>query len=83
MTTNLSAQAGDQVRVAKSIIVEDESTSLPHHPLRGNDAFEGSMAKLDELRKEFIAGEAVARSADFSQMALSSAAKYFCNQDHE
>ena len=37
----------------------------PHHLLLGNDAFEGAMAKLNELRQEFTVAEAVARGADF------------------
>ncbi len=37
----------------------------PHHLLLGNDAFEGAMAKVEELRLDFTAGEAVARGADF------------------
>jgi NAD(P)-dependent dehydrogenase (short-subunit alcohol dehydrogenase family) len=67
-------QAGDPVRAAQAIIMAVESASPPHHLLLGNDAFEGAMAKLDELRKDFIAGEAVARGADFPKVASSSAA---------
>jgi hypothetical protein len=37
----------------------------PHHLLLGNDAFEGAMARMDELRQDLKAGEAVARGADF------------------
>jgi hypothetical protein len=39
----------------------------PQHLLLGNDAFAGAMTKLDELRKDFMAGEAIARAADFPQ----------------
>jgi hypothetical protein len=38
------------------------------HLLLGNEAFDGAMAKLDELRKDFTAGEAVARAADFPKV---------------
>ena len=58
-------QPGDPVRAAQAIIKAVESPNPPHHLLLGNDAFEGAMAKLEELRKEFTAGQAVARAADF------------------
>ncbi len=58
-------QPGDPVRAATAIIKAAASGNPPHHLPLGNDAFEGAMAKLAELRKEFAAGEAVARAADF------------------
>jgi len=58
-------QPGDPVRAAKAILHAVMSGKPPHHLLLGNDAFEGAMAKLDELRKDFTGGEAVARAADF------------------
>jgi NAD(P)-dependent dehydrogenase (short-subunit alcohol dehydrogenase family) len=58
-------QPGDPVRAAKAIIEAVAADPPPHHLLLGNDAFEGAMAKLDELRKAFTAGEAVARAADY------------------
>jgi hypothetical protein len=58
-------QPGDPVRAAQAIIKAVESSKPPRHLLLGNDAFDGAMAKLEELRKEFTAGEAVARGADF------------------
>jgi NAD(P)-dependent dehydrogenase (short-subunit alcohol dehydrogenase family) len=58
-------QPGDPVRAAAAIVKAVASGNPPHHLLLGNDAFEGAMAKLDELRKDFAAGEAVARAADF------------------
>ena len=58
-------QAGDPVRAAKAIVKAVASGNPPHHLLFGNDAFEGAMAKLDELREAFTAAEAVARAADF------------------
>jgi hypothetical protein len=42
-----------------------ESPNPPHHLLLGNDAYEAAMAKLEELRKDFSAWEAVSRGADF------------------
>ena len=58
-------QPGDPVRAAKAIVKAVASGSPPHHLLLGNDAFAGAMAKLDELHRDFTAGEAVARGADF------------------
>jgi len=58
-------QPGDPVRAAAAIIKAVASGQPPHHLLLGNDAFEGAMARLDHLREDFTAGEAVARAADF------------------
>jgi NAD(P)-dependent dehydrogenase (short-subunit alcohol dehydrogenase family) len=58
-------QPGDPVRGVKAIVEAVASGKPPHHLLLGNDAFEGAMAKVDELRQDFMAGEAVARGADF------------------
>jgi NAD(P)-dependent dehydrogenase (short-subunit alcohol dehydrogenase family) len=58
-------QAGDPVRAAQAIIKAVESEHPPHHLLLGNAAFDLASGKLAELRKEFGAGEAVARAADF------------------
>ncbi len=58
-------QPGDPVRAAKAIIDAVASGKPPRHLLLGNDAFEGAMAKLDHLRQDFAAVEAVARAADF------------------
>jgi NAD(P)-dependent dehydrogenase (short-subunit alcohol dehydrogenase family) len=58
-------QAGDPVRAAQAIIEAVESEHPPHHLLLGNAAFDLASGKLAELRKEFSAGEAVARAADF------------------
>jgi NAD(P)-dependent dehydrogenase (short-subunit alcohol dehydrogenase family) len=58
-------QPGDPVRAAKAIVAAVASGNPPHHLLLGNDAFDGAMAQLDGLRKDFMAGEAVARGADF------------------
>jgi NAD(P)-dependent dehydrogenase (short-subunit alcohol dehydrogenase family) len=62
-------QPGDPVRGVKAIIDAVASGKAPHHLLLGNDAFEGAMAKVDELRKEFSAAEVVARGADFPRAA--------------
>jgi NAD(P)-dependent dehydrogenase (short-subunit alcohol dehydrogenase family) len=58
-------QPGDPVRAAQAIIKAVESAKPPRHLLLGNDAYEGAMAKLEELRKDFSAVEAIARGADF------------------
>ena len=62
-------QPGDPVRGVKAIIEAVASGHPPHHLLLGNDAFEGAMAKVEELRKDFGAGEAAARGADFPKVA--------------
>ena len=58
-------QPGDPVRAAHAIVKAIESTNPPHHLLLGNDAYNGAMAKLEDLRKEFLAWEALSRGADF------------------
>ncbi|WP_422015644.1 oxidoreductase [Roseateles sp.] len=62
-------QPGDPVRAAQAIVNAVASGKPPHHLLLGNNAFDGAMAKLDELRVAFTAGEAVARAADFPKVA--------------
>jgi NAD(P)-dependent dehydrogenase (short-subunit alcohol dehydrogenase family) len=62
-------QPGDPVRAVQAIIKAVSSGKPPRHLLLGNDAFEGAMAKLDELRQQFTAGELVARGADFPPTA--------------
>jgi NAD(P)-dependent dehydrogenase (short-subunit alcohol dehydrogenase family) len=58
-------QPGDPVRAAKAIIDAALRPEPPHHLLLGADAYEMAMSKVEELRKEFEGGEAVARGADF------------------
>ena len=58
-------QAGDPARAAQAIVAAVESGNPPHHLLLGNAAFDGAMSKLAELRSDFLAGETVARGADF------------------
>jgi NAD(P)-dependent dehydrogenase (short-subunit alcohol dehydrogenase family) len=58
-------QPGDPVRAAQAIVKAVESSKPPRHLLLGNDAYEGAMAKLEELRKDFSAVKAAARGADF------------------
>jgi NAD(P)-dependent dehydrogenase (short-subunit alcohol dehydrogenase family) len=58
-------EPGDPVRGAEAIVEAVASGHPPHHLLLGNDAFEGAMAKVEHLRQNFAAGEAVARAADF------------------
>lgn len=60
-------QPGDPVRAVQAIIKAVESPKPPRHLLLGNDAYEGAMAKLEELRKDFSAVEKVARAADFQK----------------
>ena len=65
MRADSGKQPGDPVRAVQAIVKAVESAHPPHHLLLGNDAFEGAIAKVDALRKEFMAGEDVARAADF------------------
>ena len=58
-------QPGDPVCAAKAIIAAALLPEPPHHLLLGNDAYEMAMSKVEELRKEFEAGESVARAADY------------------
>lgn len=58
-------QPGDPVRAVMAIVKAVASGNPPHHLLLGNDAYEGAIAKLDELRKDYTEGQAVARAADF------------------
>lgn len=65
MRASSGKQPGDPVRLVQAIVKAVASPKPPHHLLLGNDAFEAAMAKLDELRQEFTAGEGVAGGADF------------------
>ena len=58
-------QSGDPVRAAHAIVEAIESRNPPHHLLLGNDAYEAAVAKLEDLRKDFSAWQAVSRGADF------------------
>jgi NAD(P)-dependent dehydrogenase (short-subunit alcohol dehydrogenase family) len=58
-------QPGDPVRAVKALIAAVESAQPPRHLLLGNDAYEGAVAKIAELRKDFSAVETIARGADF------------------
>lgn len=58
-------QSGDPVRAAEAIVSAVESPNPPHRLLLGNDAYEGAIAKLDELRKEFSDWGPITRGADF------------------
>ena len=59
------SQDGDPVRAAAAIVQAVESPNPPHRLLLGNDAYDGAVAKLDELREEFTAWESESRGADF------------------
>jgi NAD(P)-dependent dehydrogenase (short-subunit alcohol dehydrogenase family) len=65
LRTDSGKQPGDPVRAAQAIIHAVESPKPPRHLLLGNDSYEGAMAMLEELRKDFSAVEKVARAADF------------------
>lgn len=59
MRASSGKQPGDPVRAVKAIVEAVASGKLLHHLLLDNDAFEGVMAKVDELRRDFMAGEGV------------------------
>jgi NAD(P)-dependent dehydrogenase (short-subunit alcohol dehydrogenase family) len=58
-------QAGDPVLAVEAIIKVVEGPNPPHHLLLGNDAYDGAIAKLAELRADFAGWETVSRGADF------------------
>lgn len=60
-------QDGDPVRAAEAIVQAVECSNPPHRLLLGNDAYDGAISKLDELREEFKAWEEVSRGADFPE----------------
>jgi len=67
-------QPGDPERAALAIITAVESPDMPHRLLLGNDAFEGAISKLEDLRKDFLACEKVARDADFTDNSMQESA---------
>jgi NAD(P)-dependent dehydrogenase (short-subunit alcohol dehydrogenase family) len=60
-------QSGDPIRAAEAIVHAVEFPNPPHRLLLGNDAYDGAVAKLDELRQEFADWESVSRGADFPE----------------
>ena len=60
-------QSGDPIRAAEAIVHAVESSNPPHRLLLGNDAYDGAIAKLEELREEFTSWEEVSRGADFPE----------------
>jgi NADP-dependent 3-hydroxy acid dehydrogenase YdfG len=71
---NSGKQPGDPVLAAHAIVEAMLSPNPPHRLLLGNDAYQAATAKLEELRKEFSAWEAVSRGADFPKEAQGRAA---------
>lgn len=67
-------QPGDPELAARAIVAAVMTPDLRHRLLLGSDAFDGAIAKLDDLRKEFLAGESVARGADFSNAKMQNSA---------
>jgi len=67
-------QAGDPVRAIEAIIKVVEGPNPPHHLLLGNDAYDGAIEKLADLRKDFAKFEAVSRGADFPKGGIPKAA---------
>ena len=71
---NSGKQPGDPVLAAHAIVEAMLSPNPPHRLLLGNDAYQAATAKLEELRKEFSAWEAVSRGADFPKESQGRAA---------
>jgi NAD(P)-dependent dehydrogenase (short-subunit alcohol dehydrogenase family) len=67
-------QAGDPVRAIEAIIKVVEDPNPPHHLLLGNAAYDGAMAKLADLRGDFVKFQAVSRGADFPEIDTRKAA---------
>ena len=67
-------QPGDPMRAAQAIVAAVGSENPPRHLLLGNDAFDGATSQLETLHRDFLAGEAVARAADFPLMTFMAAA---------
>jgi NAD(P)-dependent dehydrogenase (short-subunit alcohol dehydrogenase family) len=59
------SQAGDPVRAAEAIIATVERDKPPLRLPLGSFAYEAMGAEIEAVRKEYAAGEAVARSADY------------------
>ncbi len=60
----LGHQAGDPIRAVEAIVKAYESKKPPHRLLLGNNAYDGAISKLDDLRENFVAWESVTRGAD-------------------
>jgi len=58
-------QPGDPVRASEAIIATVEQRNPPLRLPLGSFAYDAMGAELETLRKEYAAGEAVARSADY------------------
>ncbi|WP_207458250.1 oxidoreductase [Azospirillum sp. SYSU D00513] len=62
---SVGRQAGDPKRAAAAILRAVTADAPPRRLLLGNEAFEVALAKLEEMRADFTAWEAVTRGADF------------------
>lgn len=62
---SVGQQAGDPARAASVIRRAVLAAAPPHHLLLGNDAVDETIAKIDALRANVAAWEALSRSADF------------------
>ena len=63
--SNSGQQAGDPARLVRCVIEAVASGNPPHRMPLGNVAIDGALEKIEQLRAEFLAGEARARAADF------------------
>ncbi len=62
---SVGRQAGDPGRAAAAILAAVTADRPPRRLLLGNEAFEVAMAKLEEMRADFLAWEETTRGADF------------------
>ena len=65
MQASHGKQPGDPVRGAKAILTAIEAEKPPVHLLIGNDALDQLHGKLDAMRIEADAWQAVTRGTDF------------------
>jgi NAD(P)-dependent dehydrogenase (short-subunit alcohol dehydrogenase family) len=63
------SQPGDPVRAVQAIIKTVEQDNPPLRLPLGSFAYDSMGAELEALRKEFVAGEAIARGADYPKGA--------------
>ena len=67
-------QAGDPVRGVEAVIKAVRGPNPPHRLLLGNDAYDGAIAKLTELRRDITPWEAISRAVDFPDATSGKAA---------
>lgn len=62
---SVGRQAGDPARAAAAIAGAVAAGNPPRRLLLGNEAVDATLGKIEQMRREFMAWEAVSRGADF------------------